>query len=51
VSVEEPLTKLLIEQGHTIGRPGVVEVRVHLKSGEITQVGIAGEAVPISTGG
>ena len=49
VGVEEPVTKLLIEQGWAIGRPGKVEVRVHLRNGEITRVGIAGEAVPIST--
>ncbi|RLI07036.1 PhzF family phenazine biosynthesis protein [Candidatus Bathyarchaeota archaeon] len=49
VGVEEPVTKLLIEQGWAIGRPGRVEVRVHLRNGEITRVGIAGEAVPIST--
>lgn len=43
------MTKLLIEQGWAIGRPGRVEVRVQLRNGEITRAGIAGEAVPIST--
>jgi len=51
VGVEEPLTKLLIEQGHAIGRPGTVEVRVYLKNGETTRVQLAGRAVPLSTGG
>jgi PhzF family phenazine biosynthesis protein len=50
VDVEEPVTRLLIEQGHTIGRPGKVEVRVYLRDGEITRVQIAGRTVLISTG-
>jgi PhzF family phenazine biosynthesis protein len=49
IEVEELVTKLLIEQGHAIGRPGTVEVQVYLENGEITRVQIAGQAVPIST--
>jgi len=49
VEVEEPATNLFIEQGYAIGRPGTVEVRIYLENGEITRVGITGQAVPIST--
>ena len=49
IGVDEPVTKLPIEQGWAIGRPGTVEVRIYLGNGEITRVRIAGEAVPISS--
>jgi PhzF family phenazine biosynthesis protein len=48
VPVEEPMTRLLIEQGHAIGRPGMVEVRIHVEGGRVVGAQIAGRAVTVS---
>jgi PhzF family phenazine biosynthesis protein len=48
VQTEEPVAQLVVEQGHAIGRPGRVEVRVHVENGEIVGTAIAGRAVTVS---
>jgi predicted PhzF superfamily epimerase YddE/YHI9 len=45
---KSPLTRLTIEQGHSIDRPGRVEVRVHMENGEIIGTAICGRAVTVS---
>lgn len=48
VQAEESGIRLVVEQGHAIGRPGRVEVRIHVKNGEIVGSAIAGRAVVVS---
>jgi PhzF family phenazine biosynthesis protein len=46
--VREP--RYVVEQGHLIGRPGLVEVEVEARDGEPTLVRIAGTAVTVLRG-
>ncbi|HEY75330.1 MAG TPA: PhzF family phenazine biosynthesis isomerase [Thermoflexia bacterium] len=48
VRIEGPVIRILIEQGHAIGRPGAVEVYVYVENSAIVRTRIAGRAVPIS---
>ena len=48
VPAEEPVTRLVVEQGHAIGRSGRVEVRIQVKNGKIVGSAIAGRAVTVS---
>lgn len=47
VDVIKPVTQLVGEQGHIMGRPGYVRGEVHIEKDEIVQVEIGGNAVTV----
>lgn len=40
-----PTTRLTIEQGHAVSRPGRAEVTLHLQNGQLTALEVGGQAV------
>lgn len=48
VKIKEPITKMVVEQGYAVSRPGAVEVLIHIKGEKILAAQIAGRAVAAS---
>lgn len=48
VEVEKPITKMVVEQGYALNRPGAVEVWIHVEGEKIVAAQIAGRAVIVS---
>lgn len=48
VEVKEPITKMIVEQGYLVKRPGAVEVLIHIKDEKIVATQISGRAVIVS---
>lgn len=48
VEVKEPITKIIVEQGYAVNRPGAVEVWIHIRGEKIMAAQIAGGAVIVS---
>jgi len=45
VKIEEPITRIICEQGHILKRPSVIHVEVGVEKGRITGVRVGGSAV------
>ncbi len=45
VNFEEPVFRFKAQQGHHMGRPGVIDVTVRIHNGQATQVKVGGQAV------
>lgn len=50
VKIEEPVTKIVCEQGHILKRPSIIHVEVSSQSGQIASVRVGGSAVTAITG-
>lgn len=46
IAATSPETRLLLEQGHAMGRPGRAEIRLRHEDKLITQVQLGGQAIP-----